>query len=140
MTPTAELDRLSGTPPLADEAELGQVVIADRVVEKIAARAVLEIPDAGGAAPRMFGHALPGAGHLGLRRTGLHQLPKATADVDGRTVYLDLAISARWPASLGQVSDQVRDQVRTRVQELTGLTVAEVRITVTGLITGRVRS
>lgn len=136
MTPIAELDRRSGTPPLGGGAELGQIVIADRVVEKIAAQAVLEIPDAGGAAPRVFGHAVPGAGHLGIRRTGLQQLPKATADVDGRTVCLNLAISTRWPASIVQVSNQVREHVRTRVHELTGLTVTEVRITVTGLITG----
>ncbi|MFI6244413.1 Asp23/Gls24 family envelope stress response protein [Micromonospora sp. NPDC050795] len=136
MTLTAELDRVSGSLPLASGAELGQLTIADRVVEKIAAQAVLEIPDAGGAAPRVFGHAMPGAGHLGIRRTGLRQVPKAAADVDGRTVYLDLAISTRWPASIVHVSTQVREHVQNRVQDLTGLTVAEIRISVTGLITG----
>ncbi|MEV8510168.1 Asp23/Gls24 family envelope stress response protein [Actinoplanes sp. NPDC051475] len=136
MTAAAELDRLSGTPPAEGGAELGQIIIADRVVEKIAAQAVLEIPDAGGAAPRVFGHAMPAAGHLGIRRTGLRQAPKVAADVDGRTVYLGLAISTRWPVSIVQVSTQVREHVRARVHDLTGLTVAEIRLTVTGLITG----
>ncbi|MDT0530952.1 Asp23/Gls24 family envelope stress response protein [Micromonospora sp. DSM 115977] len=128
-------DRRTGPPPLASAAEIGRITIADRVVEKIAAQAVLEIPDAGGAAPRVFGHAMPGAGHLGIRRTGLRQAPKASADVDGRTVYLDLAISTRWPASIVHVSTQVREHVQNRVHDLTGLTVAEIRISVTGLIT-----
>jgi uncharacterized alkaline shock family protein YloU len=136
MTATAEQTRPIGNPTPAGDAGLGHIIIADRVVERIAAQAVLEIPDAGGATPRVFGHAIPGAGHLGIRRTGLRQAPKATADVDGKTVYLDLAISTRWPASIAQVATQVRDHVRARIHDLTGLTVAEIRITVTGLITG----
>jgi uncharacterized alkaline shock family protein YloU len=135
MTVTTEPARPGIAPPAGD-AEFGQITIADRVVEKIIARAVLEIHDAGGAAPRVFGHAIPGAGHLGIRRTGLRQAPKAAVDIDGRTVYLDLTISTRWPASIADTSTRVRDHVRTRVHDLTGLTVAEIRITVAGLIAG----
>ncbi|WP_199517294.1 Asp23/Gls24 family envelope stress response protein [Nucisporomicrobium flavum] len=134
MTAATEQDQLDANPPPAGEAELGKITIAAHVVEKIAAGAVLEVPDAGGAAPRMFGHAMPGAGHLGIRRTGPGQLPKVKADVDGLTVYLDLAISTRWPASIGRVSRRVREHVRTRVHELTGLNVTGIRIAVTGLI------
>jgi uncharacterized alkaline shock family protein YloU len=83
----------------------------------------------------VFGHAMPGAGHLGIRRTGLSQVPKVAAEVNGRTVYLDLAISIRWPASIVQVSTQVREHVQKRVHNLTGLTVAGIRISVNGLIT-----
>lgn len=136
MTITAERTSPARNPTPTDSVEYGHILIADRVVEKIAAQAVVEIPDAGGATPRVFGHAIPGAGHLGIRRTGLHQAPKATADVDGTTVYLDLAVSIRWPASIAQVTTQVRDHVRTRIQDLTGLRVAEIRITITALITG----
>ncbi|MFI1991067.1 Asp23/Gls24 family envelope stress response protein [Actinoplanes sp. NPDC020271] len=132
MTVTARRPR---DPEAVGIAELGRIVIADRVVEKITSQAVLEIPDAGGAAPRVFGHAMPGAGHLGIRRTGLRQAPKTSADVDGDVVYLDLAISVRWPASIGQITTEVRDHVRSRIRELTGLTAAEIRITVAGLIT-----
>jgi uncharacterized alkaline shock family protein YloU len=136
MTATAEQPRTHRNPALPDDAEHGHLLIADRVVETIAAQAVLEIPDAGGATPRVLGHAIPGGGHFGIRRTGLHQAPRATADVDGATVHLDLAISVRWPASIGQVTAQVRDHVRTRIHDLTGLRVAGIRIAVTGLITG----
>jgi len=109
--------------------------IDDRVVEKMAACAAAEIPDAGGAAPRVLGRSLPGAGAFGARATSLTALPKASADVDGSTVILDLSISVRWPASVPEVSNAVREHVRSRVSGLTGLTVTEVAISVTDLVT-----
>jgi uncharacterized alkaline shock family protein YloU len=50
-------------------------------------------------------------------------------------VALDLSISIRWPASVPEVSSAVREHVRSRVGELTGLTVSEVSISVTDLVT-----
>ncbi len=119
----------------AGRTELGMISIDDRGVEKMAACAGAEIPDAGGAAPRVLGRSMPGAGAFGARRTSLAALPKASADVDGSTVILDLSISVRWPASVPEVSSAVREHVRSRVSELTGLTVTEVAISVTDLVT-----
>jgi uncharacterized alkaline shock family protein YloU len=119
----------------AGRTELGMISIDDRVVEKMAACATVEIPDAGGAAPRVLGRSLPGAGAFGTRRTSLAALPKVSADVDGSVVILDLSISVRWPASVPEVSSAVREHVRSRVSELTGLTVTEVAISVTDLVT-----
>jgi uncharacterized alkaline shock family protein YloU len=113
----------------------GTIFIADTVVAKLAARAALDIPDAGGAARRMMGRVLPGAGHLRIRETGLDTVPQATADVDGALAFIDLTISVRWPASVPRVTAQVRDRVVSSIQELTGLTVAQVRIEVTALAT-----
>jgi hypothetical protein len=114
------------------------------VVAKLAAWAVLEVPDAGGATPRVFGRAVPGAGHLGIRETSLTTAPKSSADVDGSVARVEVAISVRWPVSIRQVTEQVRGHLCERVHALTGLTVAEVRVTVTDLVTdlaptGRVR-
>jgi uncharacterized alkaline shock family protein YloU len=125
----------SGAPGSAPgRTELGMISIDDRVVEKVAARAAGEIPDAGGAAPRVLGRSLPGAGAFGTRQTSLTALPKVTADVDGSVVILDLSISVRWPASVPEVSSAVREHVRSRVSDLTGLTVTEVAISVTDLV------
>lgn len=115
--------------------ELGSITISEGVVAKLAARAVLEIPDAGGAAPRVFGRVLPGAGHLGIRETGLTTLPRASAEVDGSVAIVEVAISVRWPAPVPQVSDAVRRHLRERVHAMTGLAVAQVRISVTDLVT-----
>jgi uncharacterized alkaline shock family protein YloU len=119
----------------AGRTELGMISINDRVVEKMAARAAAEIPDAGAAAPRILGRSVTGAAALGARATSLTGLPKASADVDGSIVILDLSISVRWPASVPEVTSAVREHTRSRVSELTGLTVAEVSISVTDLIT-----
>ncbi len=120
----------------AGATDLGMISINDQVVEKMAARAAAEIPDAGAAAPRVLGRSVTGAAALGVRTTSLTALPKASADVDGSTVVLDLLISVRWPASVPEVTSAVRERVRSRVSELAGLTVAEVSISVTDLATG----
>ncbi len=134
MTASTAIQPLaSGSKPGRNE--LGMIRINDRVVEKTAARAAIEIPDAGAAASRFLGRSMAGASALGARQTSLTALPKASAKVDGSLVNLDLAISVRWPASVPEVSSAVRENVRRRVSELTGLTVSEVSISVTALVT-----
>jgi uncharacterized alkaline shock family protein YloU len=115
--------------------ELGTISIADSVVTKIAAMAAVENPDAGAAVARMLGRAVPGAGHLGVRGTDLDALPKTTVEVDGSKAFVNMEISVRWPASVNQVTQQVRRHVEDRVQELTGLQVDEVHIVVSDLAT-----
>jgi uncharacterized alkaline shock family protein YloU len=116
--------------------ELGTIRIADGVVTKIAARAATENPDAGAAAARMLGRAVPQADRLpGVRGTDLGGLPKTTVDVDGSKAYVSLEISVRWPASIKEVTAQVRGQIRSRIRELAGLDVDEVHIVVADLAT-----
>jgi uncharacterized alkaline shock family protein YloU len=115
--------------------ELGTISISSTVVEKLAARAVVEVPDAGAAAPRVMGRSVAGAHMLGGRQTSLTSLPKAVAEVDGSTAALALSVSVRWPASIPGVSRAVREHVRDRITTLTGLKVTEVSISVTDLAT-----
>lgn len=119
----------------AGRTELGAITIADGVVVKVAARAAAENPDVGAAAARVMGRAVPGAGRLGLRGTDLAGLPKTSADVDGSKAFLNLEISVRWPAPVPVVADRVRSHLRSRVTELTGLSVEEVHIVVADLAT-----
>ena len=115
--------------------ELGTISIADGVVSKIAARAAVENPDAGAAVARMLGRAVPGAGYMGVRGTDLEALPKTSVEVDGSKAFVNLEISVRWPASVPEITGQVRRHVRDRVRELTGLAVDEVHIVVADLAT-----
>jgi uncharacterized alkaline shock family protein YloU len=115
--------------------ELGTISISSTVVQKLAARAVVEVPDAGAAAPRVMGRSVTGAHMLGGRQTSLTSLPKAAAEVDGSTAVLALSVSVRWPASIPGVSRAVREHVRDRISTLTGLKVTEVSISVTDLAT-----
>ena len=121
--------------PLAGRTELGTITIADTVVTKIAAQAAAENPDAGAAVARVLGRAVPGAGNLGVRGTDLSALPKTSVQVDGSKAYVSLEIAVRWPASVAEVTGQVRHHVRDRVRELAGLDVDEVHIVVADLAT-----
>jgi uncharacterized alkaline shock family protein YloU len=121
--------------PLVGRTDLGTISIADGVVVKIAARAAVENPDAGAATARVLGRAVPGAGSLGVRGTDLNALPKTSVDVDGAKAYVSLEIAVRWPASIAEITRQVRDHVRARVRELAGLDVDEVHIVVADLAT-----
>jgi uncharacterized alkaline shock family protein YloU len=114
---------------------IGRITFADTVVAKIAAQAAVEVPDAGGAAPRVLGRPLPGAATLGARETSLGALPKATADVDGSTAVVRLQISVRWPASVPKTAAAVRTRVIERVSALTGVDVTELDIAVLDLVT-----
>ena len=128
------LDNTPSPPPLGRN-ELGTISIDDSVVSKIASRAALEVPDAGAAAPRVFGKSMAAARAIGIRPTSLTDLPKTSAHVDGSIVLIDLSISVRWPCPVPEVTQAVRKRVRDRVGELTGLDVAEITIEVTDLVT-----
>lgn len=114
--------------------DLGAVTLADKVVSKITVQAVSEVPNAGSATPRILGRAV-GSGVPGIRQTQLGGQPKVSVDVDLSIASIEISISVRWPASVPQVSAAVRAHVIERVAELTGLTIADVRIHVTDLIT-----
>ena len=116
--------------------ELGTIRISTKVVQKLAARAAVEIADAGAATPRLMGRSVTGAHMVGGPQTSLTSLPRAAAEVDGSTALLALWVSVRWPASIPGVSRAVREHVRDRVRTLTGLEVTEVSISVTDLATG----
>lgn len=125
----------TGPAPLASRTEFGTISITDGAVTKIAARAAAENPDAGAAVARLFGHAVPGAGSLGVRSTDLSSLPKTSVEVDGSKAFVTLEIAVRWPASVAEVTGQVRGHVRDRVRELAGLEVDEIHIVVADLAT-----
>jgi uncharacterized alkaline shock family protein YloU len=117
--------------------ELGTISIADGVITKIAARAAAEDPDAGAAAARMLGRAVPGASGLpGVRDTNLEALPKTSVVVDGSKAYVTLELSVRWPVPVPEVTGRVRSHIRDRVRELAGLDVDEVHIMVADLALG----
>jgi len=115
--------------------EWGNITIDNSVMAKLAARAVLDHPHAGAAASSVLGLTLPGAAVPGTKSTNLDALPKSSATVDGATATVELTISVRWPHSVAKVAGEVRDHVRRRIHELTGLDLLEVRIAVTDLAT-----
>jgi uncharacterized alkaline shock family protein YloU len=104
----------------------GRTEIAGRVLERIAARAVTEVDQAGGAARRLLG--------VPLGRDTVHAAPRATAHVDGQLATVQLRMSVTYPAPIREVTRRVRDQIITRVGEVTGLDVRQVDIEIARLI------
>lgn len=140
VAPTAPLAAAPPAPQAIGRNEWGTITVNEKVVAKIAAQAAVEVPDAGGSASRLLGRQLPGAPQLGLRTTSLSSVPATRARIDGTTVYLDVEMSVRWPASIRTVGDAVRGRIIQRVTELTGLSVSEVSLKVTDLVTELPRS
>ncbi|HEY9475157.1 MAG TPA: Asp23/Gls24 family envelope stress response protein [Mycobacteriales bacterium] len=103
----------------------GVTNIADRVVEKIAARAVAEVDLATGT-PRQL---------LGLRAgRASKDTARVDAQVTGNVVTVRITVAVRWPASVVRVTRQVRAHVTERLRTLTGLDVAWVDIDVPVLL------
>jgi uncharacterized alkaline shock family protein YloU len=99
--------------PDADAGRRGLLVIAPRVIERIAARAASDVD--------------------GVARSGAPAASKgvrADADLEGSTANVALRLGVAYPRPVGRVASEVRGRVAHRVQELTGLTVAAVGITV----------
>ncbi|MEP6599811.1 MAG: Asp23/Gls24 family envelope stress response protein [Actinomycetota bacterium] len=141
MTSTSSATSATAVGPRHDEPpagpgrnELGAVTLTERVVSKIVARAVTEVPEAGSAKPRILGRAV-GAGVPGVRQTQLGGQPKVSVDVDLSVATVEVSISVRWPASIPAVSAAVRARIIERLDELTGLSITDVRIHVTDVVT-----
>ena len=99
-----------------DPAQRGRLVIADRVVERIAtvaAGAVEGVVRSGSSLEQVLGH----------------RYPKANATVAGDRTRIQVQIAIAWPHPLGQVCGRVRDEVRDRVAELIGVRVDAVDVT-----------
>jgi uncharacterized alkaline shock family protein YloU len=134
LSPRAAESRLAAAGPSALRSEYGTTTIADGVVAKIAALATREIS---GVAE--LGGAVSGAisGVVG-RITGASSNEPRTAGVSvevGETqAAVDLTLKVLYPASIHEVADAVRQNVRDRIQSMTGLDVVEVNIGVVDLV------
>ena len=114
----------------------GQIVLADRVVSRIASRAANEVDGVGSAAPRLLGVALkaPGLDRLGQRTDDLQALPTVVAHVDGRRVFVTVTVSVAYPRPLQDTAQQIRQRIHDRLTELTGLEVAQVDVHISALV------
>lgn len=119
-------DLVPASPALRPPEARGRTEIADRVLERIAARAVSEVAQAGGAARRLLG--------VPLGRDTVRAAARATAHVDGQIATVQLRMSVIYPAPIRETTRRVRDQIMTRVGELTGLDVRQVDIEIARLI------
>lgn len=107
-----------------DPASRGRLVMASRVVEKIAAQAASEVSVAGGRS----------GGVLGIgARTDLSARPQVEVQLSGGVATIAVRVGVAYPMSLREATAEVRSHVVRRVETLTGVEVRRVDIDVAWL-------
>ena len=115
-------------PPVAVAvpAQRGRTTIADRVVVRVATRAVAEVEQAGGAARQLAG--------ITLGRQSGQGPARVSARVDGRLAMIEIRLTLAYAAPGRTLSREVRRHVMERVASLTGIEVRHVDIEVARLL------
>jgi uncharacterized alkaline shock family protein YloU len=116
--------RLHAAHDVADDRVPGDLTIAERVIEKIAGQAVLEVGPATGEPRTVLGINLPGSSG---------SAPRVSADVFGRDAVIQVRCGVVYPEPLSAVAQRIREHVRHRVHELTGIRVHEVDVEIVAL-------
>lgn len=129
VSPTESAQPFGGQDlPAADDgasASRGETHVEPKVVERLAAQAVREVSNATGSARRILG--------VSLGTTDEDTGANVRARVDGPIATVEATMTVIYPASVQAVTEQTREHIRERVQELTDLQVKEVNITVAGM-------
>jgi len=112
------------------EAGTGQVNIADEVIATIAGTAALEIEGVAG----MGGGIVGGISDM-LGRKNLSK--GVSVEVTGAEAVIGLDIVVKFNYKIQEVSTEVQKRVKVAVETMTGLTVPEVRVCVSGVVAGK---
>ena len=107
----------------------GATTIADGVVAKIAGIATKDIPGVyalGGGAARMMGSLRDAVGQKDLTQG-------VSVEVGQTQVAVDITLVVEYPHPLQKVADDVRDAVFGAVEDLVGMEVTEVNVTITDI-------
>ncbi|GAB6899364.1 Asp23/Gls24 family envelope stress response protein [Kineosporia succinea] len=121
MTETTLQRPVTPAAPRPDSAGRGHLTIADRVIEKTAARAAADI-------------ASVISSRSSLRHPVAGALPRADVRRNGRRVRVRVLIAVAWPASLPEVARAVRNHVSRQVQTLLDLPVEAVDVIVSRVV------
>ncbi|MFJ6535968.1 Asp23/Gls24 family envelope stress response protein [Paenarthrobacter sp. NPDC091711] len=107
----------------------GATTVADGVVAKIAGIAIQEIPGVhalGGGAARAIGNLREKVGQKDLTQG-------VNVEVGQTQVAVDVTLVVEYPHPLQEVADNARDAVYTAIEDLVGMEVTEVNVTITDI-------
>ena len=111
---------------IKEDENLGEVKIADEVVAIIAGLAAMEVEGAAS----MSGNATKEL----ISRLGMKSLSKGVkVDVLEGIVTVSLKLNLQYGYNVLEVSGKVQEKVKTAIENMTGLTVADVNIRVAGV-------
>ena len=103
----------------------GRLTVDDRIVEKVAGHAVTSITDAAAAPRRVLG--------VKIGEARPDDAASVQAQVVGDIASVRVAIAVRWPRSVQQVADEVRERIRSEVTAITGVRVDHVDVEVVSM-------
>ncbi|MCT1368005.1 Asp23/Gls24 family envelope stress response protein [uncultured Kocuria sp.] len=105
--------------------ERGRLVVADRLVEKIAAQCASEFSSVGGR----------GGGFLGMGgHADLDSRPNVKVELTGSIAVLSVELGIEYPLPLEETTEQVREALVRTVSRLAGVEVRQVDIRVRYLV------
>jgi uncharacterized alkaline shock family protein YloU len=116
---------------LAVPSQRGSTTIADRVIEQMASIAANEVDGVvglGGSLSRAMGQV------VGRVRGKEHTTPGVEVEVSATQAAVDLMVRMHYPASIPEVTDEIRRRVVERIGSLAGLQVVEVNIAIIDLV------
>jgi uncharacterized alkaline shock family protein YloU len=118
---TARAQPYAAVPP----EERGRLTVEDRVVERVAGYAVMLVTDAAAAPRRVLG--------LNLGEARPDEAAGVHAQVHDDIASVHAAIAVRWPRSVQEVADAVRERIRSEVTAITGVRVDHVDVEVVSM-------
>lgn len=111
---------------IQSDEKLGEVQIADEVVAIIAGLAAMEVEGVAS----MTGNATREL----ISRLGMKTLSKGVkVDVLDKIVTVALALNLKYGYSIMDVSKKVQEKVKAAIENMTGLTVADVNLRIAGV-------
>ena len=111
---------------IQSDEKLGEVQIADEVVAIIAGLAAMEVEGVAS----MAGNATREL----ISRLGMKTLSKGVkVDVLDKIVTVALALNLKYGYSIMDVSKKVQEKVKAAIENMTGLTVADVNLRIAGV-------
>lgn len=111
---------------IQNDNSMGEVQIADEVVAIIAALAATEVDGVASMAGNITNEL--------VSRLGMKNLSKGVkVDVLEGVVTVSLALNLKYNYSIKDVTAKVQDRVKTAIENMTGLEVADINIRVAGV-------
>lgn len=108
------------------DSKVGDVQIADEVVATIAALAATEVEGVASMSSNITNDL--------VSKLGMKSLSKGVKiEVIEDTVSVDLALTLDYGYSIPRTSSQVQEKVKAAIENMTGLTVLEVNIRISGV-------
>lgn len=111
---------------IQNDSSLGEVKIADEVVALIAALAATEVDGVASMAGNVTNEL--------VSRLGMKNISKGVkVDVLEGVVTVSLALNLKYNYSIVEVTAKVQEKVKTAIENMTGLEVADINIRVAGV-------